>query len=472
MSAAPALLPPRLSPFSELSVTAGKPIPQQDDHYFHEIVDEPARSFVQIIVNISRESIKNAQKGIDRDYAFTVESCSQQYMLKLSWRNIVRYTYGFEIGLNKGNAAIICDDKVAASGVLGSHKPFPVPHIEHRIFFAPGKNGAESSWDKIIDYAKAYNFNVVCKVKSGSGGNDVFHVTSQPELEKIAQLLFSKNRDFCMCPYKLIKREIRVIVLDGQALVAFEKVRPVIVGDGVNTIAQLIMQRSLKEKSANILDIFSKMKKEMKEQSFDEIPPNGQMVSLSWKHNLAQGASAELIDIPKDYLEVPSNWSATQDASAPSSQSSIKLTPNEIREIISLAKRAAQVAQVTFGSMDVAVIEGESPMIMEMNSGVMMENLVLQLGSLGESIATSVYKKAINLLFAQAEHENYREYPASSTESSSGTPMSSSPPSNSPLTSPSIAPQVSPISEPQPAPKVLAKFRPSQIPLYNRNLKA
>ena len=459
MSAAssPSLQPHQHLLYSDSSHATTKPPAPYDDHYFHELTGDFKRAFVQTIVNIA--------KRLEID----CEECSQQYMLKLTHRGIVRYTYGYDIGLNNGNSGAICDDKAAASAVLGSHKPDPIPHIEHRLFLAPGKNGAESSWGKIIDFAKSYNFNVVCKPKSGSGGNDVYHVTSQSELEKIAQQLFAKSRDLCICPFYPIKKEIRVIILNGEALVALEKVRPFIVGDGVNSLAQLIIQHAVKEQNASVFDVFSKMDKEQKDQSFHSIPAKGQIVPLSWKHNLAQGASAALIDIPKDYLEVPSQVTTMQDQSAQTSHSSTKASTTEIREVISLAKRAAKVAQVTFGSFDVVTVEGLPPMMMEMNKGIMMENLTRQLGVAGENIATYVFEKAIKLRFALAELENCHEsQAAASTDSGSGTPWSSSPPSDSPLISPSTSPHASPSLRPQHL-DTLKKFRPSQIPLYKAN---
>ena len=381
----------------------------QNDHVFHPM-GKTTRKFAQIIQEIAGK------------YSISLEAASQNWLIKLSLGNVKKLIYGYDLGLNSSTAAMYCHDKAATSDALGS-----IAHIEHTLFLKPENNtySQESStgvWSEITKYAEKYNYNLVCKPKSESGGANVTHTKTPQELQKTVQQLFERHRDLCLSPFYEIKHEYRLIMLNGQPEIIFRKIRPHLIGDGKTSIRDLVYQYT-KQDGATLLKTFSEISNQW---PLDSIHKNGELVHLTWKHNLCQGASCEFIDIPtlhaatsnllppgkptsssaegkRKASEQPSSGHIPQEKRSKSESSSSSSTSSEdialTSKLIKLAQKASNAVSSLFASVDIVQLSDGSLKVMEINNGVMMENLIRQHGEDGYKKAKVVYEKAICQLF-------------------------------------------------------------------------
>ena len=186
------------------------------------------------------------------------------------------------------------------------------------------------------EFAKVHNYNLVLKPLRGTGGNGVYHTRSGKELEEAVLKLFAKDYALVISPYLEIQDEFRVIVLKGIVRLIYRKVRPCVVGDGVHSIHELCGKGGA------------------------EIPAIGEVHYTEWRHNLGHGAHAELIGTSTD-LEI-------------------------------LANNTATALNLQFCSVDIVKTVSGETMVLEVNSGVMMDSLIKEIGP---TIPTEIYTDAI-----------------------------------------------------------------------------
>ena len=67
-------------------------------------------------------------------------------------------------------------------------------------------------------------------------GKNVFKITSEQELEAKYNKMIVNNFSISASPYLKITTEYRVIILENEAKLIYGKVRPIVVGNGKNTI--------------------------------------------------------------------------------------------------------------------------------------------------------------------------------------------------------------------------------------------
>lgn len=309
-------------------------------------------NFVKMIYEICRED------------DIRLQSYSQDWAFRLEKNGVFQFIQGYQFGLNSAVSAAICTDKSVASEVLTEAG---VPNVSHTCFMAPqmfpyiGGNGC---WNQMQQELARYG-EIVCKDNAGTGGKMVFHVKNQRQLEEAAAKIFASCDAMAICPYKEIKKECRVVVLDGEVQVIFSKMRKHLVGDGSSTVRQLYAA-SLLQEAAPEQAIISKA-------DLEKVPKKGEQYLLQWKHNLGQGAEAKI------------------------------LTKDETDEkILQLAIAAARAVGVRFASVDIVECE-DGYQVLEVNSGVMMEYLS---GMKEEyyQIAKNIYRKAIQMMLVEAEN--------------------------------------------------------------------
>src|SRR5690606_30229960 len=81
---------------------------------------------------------------------------------------------------------------------------------------------------------------LVVKPNEGTGGIGVVKVTTQAELEKAVQNIFQKGQSVSLSPYHEILNEYRLVMLDGECQLAYNKQRPQLQGDGTSNLRTLI----------------------------------------------------------------------------------------------------------------------------------------------------------------------------------------------------------------------------------------
>lgn len=306
------------------------------------------RPFVAMITEICEE------EGI------SVESFSFDWIFRLCKNGVYQYIYGYQFGLNAASVHSICCDKSAASEVMGS---FGIPNVEHWFFMSPVNQkyiSDSGNWDILMKKLKEYG-ELVCKPNEESGGDQVFHVRNQYELEHAVYHIFQKSRSMAVSPYYEILNEYRAIVLKGEIKLLYAKQRPYVIGDGVRSIGSLLIEYVSKEGNGILND-------KMPECDYTQILQEGERFYLNWKHNLGQGAKAVLVE-----------------------QEDIK------KKIEGIVAMVVEKMDIRFASIDIVAC-ADGYRVLEINSGVMMEHFSLQDKKSYET-AKSIYREAILEMF-------------------------------------------------------------------------
>ena len=303
------------------------------------------------VVRILREICEEKQISL-RSYA-------DEWAWELEKDGVRNYIFGYQFGLNRAVTASICNDKGMTSELLTRHG---IPNVEHICFMPPEKAffvSDKGSWAAASALLQKYG-TIVVKNNEGTGGDQVYLVSNQLELEQAAALLFARGCSMSVSPYEKILEEYRVILLDGEVQVMFSKERQGLTGDGEHSLLELY-QNYLSEGGTARAIPSGDLKK---------VLSPGEHYYFEWKHNLGRGAGVRL-------------WEASP----------------ETEPIRSLAKQVTDLLGARFVSVDVIRTE-EGIKVLEVNAGVMMENLA---GMSEETyrLAKSVYSKAIEKMLSK-----------------------------------------------------------------------
>ena len=133
---------------------------------------------------------------------------------------------------------------------------------------------------------------------------------------------------------------------------------PVVTGDGQKSIRQLLLDFNY--------DYFVN---KLKDSKYDEVLPKNKTFEYSWKFNLSQGSIAKKV---KDKI--------LQD------------------RLIKIAKQVCNEINLKFGSVDIIETTDNELLVLEVNSGVMLENYV-RLNPQEYTIVKNIYRNAIKSLF-------------------------------------------------------------------------
>lgn len=304
-------------------------------------------------------------KEIAAETGTTLTSFSHDWILRLDRGGPARHIFGYNFEINSATAHLVAGDK-AAVGDLLAHAG--IPAVEHRLFLHPNLSGYVSdkgNWPAMLAYAEKIGYPLVCKPNTGTGGEGVTRVDTAAELEKTVMLLFRNHRGVCLSPYLEIDQEFRAILLDGECELLYTKRRPHVVGDGTSNVLELIEK----------LHLNGLLSQEMAGQAIEQhggelrqVPVAGQEVLLGWKHNLGEGSAPQMVEPGALY-----------------------------DQLVEMARRAAAAINIRFASIDMVQADGKL-MVLEINSGVMMEYFVRHVEN-GREMAKGIYRRAIEHMF-------------------------------------------------------------------------
>jgi glutathione synthase/RimK-type ligase-like ATP-grasp enzyme len=265
---------------------------------------------------------------------------------------------GYDFGLNSAVAHRVATDKAATAEVLALSDVACVPHT---YFMAPLLSGApEPPWAEMLELLQTHPDGLVVKPNEGTSGRSVTRVTDRRALEDAVNAIFAVAANVALSPFLKIEDEIRVVLLDGAALIVYRKQRPTVTGDGVHSLRELVMTAAAPEQHTALLAEFDTA-------DLDAIVPQGQQRLLNWRHNLEFGARPELLE------------------------------SGDIRDIcVELVVAAAQAIGIRFASVDVVRVN-ERWLVLEVNSGVMMETL----GKAYPERVHAAYGAALDKLFGE-----------------------------------------------------------------------
>ena len=299
---------------------------------------------------------------------------SDGWIIQIAYQGKVRYIHGYQFGLNSAVSANICNDKSSCSEILTANQ---IPNVAHVCFMSPldmRYASPKGNWTALCSLLKQYG-SIICKNNDGTGGEEVYHAHSQLELEHYSQRIFATCPSMAVCPFYPLEHEYRLILLDGEVYLAYEKIRPYLTGDGNSTIWELYSNYHSSTPSSSAYQTIIPPK------DTDRILEKGENYPLNWKHNLGQGAQAHHLYDRTGHVPTAKELSPL------------------IGSLSELAKRAAIATGIRFASIDLVKVNGESGFrVLEINSGVMMEYLS-GAGKASHDIAKAIYREAIYKMF-------------------------------------------------------------------------
>lgn len=309
--------------------------------------------------------MKNLQRiikqiALENDLSYEVLSCD--LVIKLTKGNKIRYINGYKFGLNSHSLGLILDDKYATYELLNS---LGISVCKHHILFRPTNHNSYAknynSFKYCYDLFLKYNKNVILKVNNGTCGDGVYHITTKKELKKIYNHLLKYNFSISLCPYYDIKNEYRVILLNNEIKIMYGKINPVVIGNGKDKLIDL-----LKDFNINYFGYKANLKKNI---NYNKVLKKDEKFIYDFKYNLSKG-SIITEDIDK-----------------------------ETKSIISkMAKDVSKKINLGFGSIDIIKTNDDKYYVLEINSGVMIENYI-KLTSDGFKKAKKVYEEAVLEMF-------------------------------------------------------------------------
>ena len=302
---------------------------------------------------------KKIIKEICEEKNIKYELLSNDWIFLLKYNDKIRYIMGYKFGLHNYTLGSILDDKYALYELL---KYNSIPIIEHNIVYGSDNNNSYAIGYNSLEYVRKYyknnNNDIVLKPNRGTCGVDVYHIKDDEKLLiNVLEKLLNKNFSISMCPYYDIKSEYRIIILNNEIKLIYKKIKPVITGNGINTIRQLLEK------------INPGYFKEINDNNLDRVLDKDEKFEYNWKFNLSGGATIDYVN-DKDIEE----------------------------ELINMALKVSKSIDLVFGSIDIIETNDNKLYVMEVNNGVMLDNYI-RLVSDGYEIAKDIYREAIEIMF-------------------------------------------------------------------------
>lgn len=279
---------------------------------------------------------------------------SAGWVMSLTKNNLTKCISGYKFPLNNHALGEVLDDKYALYDLCHN---LNIPIIKHKIIFNPNSNLGKNTPSYLKECFNEYNKDIVIKPNNGTEGNDIYHLTNLEDLKHYSDKLFQNNFSISICPYYNIESEYRVVVLDNEVELVYEKCKPVVVGDGIHTIKDLLINLNK--------EYFSKINFD---KSYERTLPLNETFEYDWRFNLSKGATARLV--------------------------SDKIL---LGKLTNFAINTSKKIGVRFVSVDIVKVNNDL-LLMEINSGVCI-NKVTNFLDKDLHITKRIYKKAIQKMF-------------------------------------------------------------------------
>ncbi len=277
---------------------------------------------------------------------------SEDFVIELEYNNLKKYIYSYKFPLNDQGISLVLDDKFAFYSIL---KKENIKTVSLKSIY---KNYSKEDLEKYLDKKK----EVVVKPNNGTCGKDVYKIDNINTLTDKIDYLLNKNEPVIISPFYKIKNEYRLIVLNNEIKLIYGKKRPIIIGDGKLSILELLQEfnPTYYNKASNLQNIPYDLKLVLEKDKSLEI---------DFKFNLSGGSTIFKLE-----------------------------NKNLIEKLTSLALEVARKLNIKFASIDIIETEDNELLVLEANSGIMMEGFI-RLADNGYEIAKNIYKEAIISLF-------------------------------------------------------------------------
>lgn len=161
-----------------------------------------------------------------QDIGASCDVLSDGWVLRMQHGEKAHLTLGYGFDINNAAADRIGNDKAAQYTLLEAHG---IPAIAHFLARIPGASGVNRSKLPALDPHASY----VTKPVDGTGGQTiVLHQTLDEAIDHINSLK-TIDQSWTISPYEALVYERRLVVLDGEILLAYEKTDPRATPDGL-----------------------------------------------------------------------------------------------------------------------------------------------------------------------------------------------------------------------------------------------
>lgn len=292
-------------------------------------------------------------KNICEEEGINYNLISENWVMVLEKNGVTKCISGYRFPLNNHALGSVIDDKYAFYDLC---KLKNLKIVEHHILFTPISDLGRNTYSLLDEYFKEYNSDVVVKPNMGTEGTDVYHIKNREELIKIVNKLFQTNFSISICPFKNIINEYRVVVLNNKVKLIFEKNKPIVIGNGIKTIKELL------------LELNNSYFKNVSLEKFNQVLKENEVYEYDWRFNLSKGATAKIVTDKILY-----------------------------EELSDFALDVVRKIDGNFLSIDIIKCD-DGIYLMEANSGVCI-NKVCNFIENGKSIAKEIYREAIKSMF-------------------------------------------------------------------------
>ncbi|MEM9631907.1 MAG: ATP-dependent carboxylate-amine ligase [Pseudomonadota bacterium] len=276
------------------------------------------------------------------------------------------YFKGTRFDLNGLGASEIANDKAYAARFLaGGGITVPDSHFVFREKVSAGK----AIDDDLLAFAREKGFPLFVKPNIGQEGQGVTRVDTPSALWTALQSL-SEHHEHLLVQPEIRGRELRIVVLDGEVLCAIERKRPTLVGNGKNSLLELLAAHGKLSASD------TRISRELGNQGLDlkSVPEIGREVTVLPVTNLSCGGTARIV------------------------------TPDISSEILAIAQRAADILSLRYAGVDMIVpavpaSENEA-VVLEVNAAPGLSNLARQ-GTEEAALVEGIYEKIFAALFGK-----------------------------------------------------------------------
>lgn len=167
--------------------------------------------------------------------------------------------------------------------------------------------GSKRTVDAALRFAERIGFPVMVKPNSGSQGNGVSLARTEKELHRALRAVF-KMDNIALVQERIVGRDYRIVVLDGNIISAYERLPLSVVGDGRSTILSLLKKKQ-REFAASGRDTVLKLadpriraKLRREGHSMRSVPRRGERLILLDNANLSTGGEArEVVRLHPDF---------------------------------------------------------------------------------------------------------------------------------------------------------------------------
>ncbi|HOU75838.1 MAG TPA: ATP-grasp domain-containing protein [Candidatus Dojkabacteria bacterium] len=191
-----------------------------------------------------------------------------------------------ETPLNNYVSAHIAGKKEQTNKILGLNN-IPVP-----------KSRKVNNIGELTEAYDEFNFSIVVKPDKGIAGRGITILPAREELQNAWDFCNEYRNEGSVIVEEYIKGiDYRLLVVKGKTIAVAKRIPASIMGDGKNTIKDLIILKNIERKKANMTEITidDELKRRLKNDrlELDSIPNAQQTVYLRYNSNMSTGGTTE-----------------------------------------------------------------------------------------------------------------------------------------------------------------------------------